>query len=144
VSRRWVLAFGLLSAACERAPRGAAPSELRVTLPDGWKVTPGKSAMAAGPADRTVLFLESTRRPFPSLEALAAAAEANGAENLEKESSELFVGLSYFIGPQPAFLGVSRVGARTVWCSTAAGASPDEVRQAREVCRNLPTKGDAP
>lgn len=144
MTRAGLAAVALLALACERPPPAAAPAELRLTLPDGWRVVPGKAGLTAGPPERTVLFLESTKRPFPAPDAFAAAVEAEGASGLEKESSELFLGLTYLVDARPAFLGVSRVGARTVWCSTAAGATAEDVGLARGVCRSLSLKGDAP
>jgi hypothetical protein len=139
------LCFGCEKPAAPNVPPPAPPSaQLRVPLPDGWRGTASTDGLSVGPEGRTVLQLERTSRPFPSLEALTGAIDAEGVELLQKESTESFVGVKYLINADgvkaEGFLGVRQAGAHTIWCSTTGGARGDEVEQAMTVCRDVANK----
>ncbi len=114
---------------------------LRVPLPDGWLATPHGALLEAGPAGRPAVTLESRDAPLPALGALLGALAAEGTQVLEKESSETFVGARYLAGADgaspEAFVGVKRVGARTVWCASTSAATPEQVQAGFGVCRGL-------
>lgn len=152
---RALLAALALLASCECARPATSPpvaspeppSRLRVPRPEGWAATPAAGGgLQVGPQGRVVLQLESSERALPTLEALAAAVGAEEVEVLQKESNESFVGVRYSMAVagvrQEAFLGVRRVGAVTIWCSTVGGARVEEVEQAMTVCRSVSWEGD--
>lgn len=133
--------------ACESSPSKSSPqaearSGLRVPLPEGWHATALGADLEVGPQGRAVLLLENTQKPMPRLETLVAAAEADGVHRLKKESADDFIGIRYSNrtsaeSAREAFLGVSRIGPRTIWCSTTAAAETEEVEKAMEVCRHV-------
>ncbi len=141
----------LLVAACDEsksAPIAEPRSSLRVPLPDGWKASAVTGGLQVGPQGRVVLQLESTTRPLPDAGAFISAVEREGAQVLQKESVETFVGVRYSMpltgaaeNRRDAFLGVRQTGPRTIWCSTTASAKPDEVEAAMTVCRSLSWEG---
>lgn len=114
-------------------------------LPDGWRAVPVTGGLQVGPSGRIVLQLESTTRPFPDAGAFVKALEAEGAEVLEKESVDTFLGVRYSVTSEgearDAFLGVRQTGPRTIWCSTTGSANKDEVEAAMTVCRSLSWEG---
>lgn len=117
-------------------------SNLKVTLPDGWKATPSPGGLKAGPGARVVLELESSTRPLPTEAALVAAVQAQGGVVQQKKDVGDFVGVLYLLGDTDAgapsgFLGARQAGKKTVWCATTAGASASEVAQAWEVCARV-------
>lgn len=117
-------------------------SNLKVTLPDGWKATPAPGGLQAGPGARVVLELESSSRPLPTGAALVASVQEQGGVVQQKEDVGDFVGVLYLLGGADAgapsgFLGARQAGKKTVWCATTAGASAAEVAQAWEVCARV-------
>lgn len=148
--KRRALGLVMLAMACESSRPGApvSPSSLHVPLPDGWRGTALSSGLQAGPEGRVVLQLESTTRPLPPLEAFLAAVTTEGVDVLEKESTDAFVGVRYSVSSEgapalkrEAFLGVRRLGPRTIWCSTTGSAKSEEVEAAMTVCRSLSWEG---
>lgn len=142
------LAALLLLAACESgkpAPPAEARSGLRVPLPEGWKATAAAGGLQVGPPGRALLLLESTARPLPTPEALAAAVEREGVRDVQKESGDSFVGARYLVAEEglrrEAFLGVRALGERTVWCSTTGSPRAEEVEAAMKVCKTLTWEG---
>lgn len=117
---------------------------LRVPLSDGWVATPVGDRLEAGPPGRVALLLESKTVPLPTADALAAAATADGAQRLIKESQSNFIMVRYSLasdaGALAAFLAVRQVGARTVWCASTAAARAADVEEAISVCRSLSTE----
>ena len=90
------------------------------------------------------LLLESKSAALPPVDTLAAAAGADGAQRLKKESDSNFVMVRYSLGSDggtlAAFLGVKRVGPRTVWCASTAAARADDVEEGVAICRGLSTE----
>lgn len=145
----WVTLGGLAALAlggCPSTPTPPPPvverSNLKVTLPDGWKASSSAGGLAVGPGARIVLELESSTRPLPTEDALAAAVTGQGGLIFQKEDVGDFVGVMYSLsggdgGAPDAFLGARRAGKKTVWCASTAGASSAEVAQAWEVCARV-------
>jgi hypothetical protein len=74
----WVV-LAVLVGACSES-KSSAPRGLRVPLPDGWAANAGASGvLKVGPKGRVVLTLERRTAALPSIEALKAAVEAEGA-----------------------------------------------------------------
>lgn len=144
----WVTLGGLAALALGGCPSAPTPppvverSNLKVTLPDGWKASSSAGGLAVGPGARIVLELESSSRPLPTEDALAAAVMGQGGYIFQKEDVGDFVGVMYSLsggdgGAPDAFLGARRAGKKTVWCASTAGASSAEVAQAWEVCARV-------
>jgi hypothetical protein len=141
------LAGSLALLACPSSPEHpAAPATepragLRVGLPDGWKATPSGGGLDVGPKGRVVLQLESLPQPLPSPDDLARRLEAQEVRITQKDMNDVFVGLRYSLvldgGGGEGFVGVKRVGARTVWCATTAQATSADVSEAMGVCRGV-------
>lgn len=127
-------------------PREVARSNLKVSLPDGWKATSSAGGLAVGPGARVVLELESSTRALPTEDALVAAVAEQGGSVVQKEHVGDFVGVLYLLSPADGgvpdgFLGARRAGKQTVWCASTAGASTAEVAQAWEVCARVSWDG---
>jgi len=134
--RRWV-AMLVLGVACAEKAAPEPRSGLRVPLPEGWKATAVAGGLHVGPNSHETLQLESTARDLPTVEALAAAVEREKAQLIKKESSPGFVGVRYRLADGEGFLGVRETGSKTIWCSTARGATAEEIDAAASVCREL-------
>jgi hypothetical protein len=137
---RWSLlaAVALLGCPAEPPPPAQTRFNLRVPLPEGWRAQGGAAgALLVGPAGVPVLQLESLARELPSLAQLTAPLAREKVDLISKESTDDFRAVRYHLGDGEAFLGVHRLGGRTVWCASLKGAGPEEVAQAWQVCRGL-------
>lgn len=123
------------------SPAPEAKEGLRVGLPEGWVATPAGTGLDVGPKGRVVLQLEPSARALPSLEALLQQLTVQGVRVTQKDETGGFVGVRYALsldgGGGEGFVGVKRVGARTVWCATTGGASGAEVAEAYALCREV-------
>jgi hypothetical protein len=136
-----LLTLLVLSGCEDKTATAEARTSLKVPLPDGWKATASSTGLEVGPATAVVLLLESTSKPFPDELSFAQALGAERVDIFKKESSSEFIGFEYFLstdgGHHVGFIGVRRVGARTIWCSTTAAARNDDVDAAMDVCHHL-------
>lgn len=143
-----VLASGACTLGGKPAPRSGR-SGLRVPLPEGWSAVPVGERLEAGLPGHPAVVLESREDALPSVDALAAAAQREGARSVEKESKSGFVAVRYLLAhdggaPAPGFLAVKASGERRVWCSSAPGARADDLVLALGVCRDVSWEAASP
>lgn len=114
---------------------------LRIQLPDGWKANPIGGDLQIGPPGKVVLQLENTTKPLPDETVFSSAIEAEGCKLLDKFSNNTYISYRYSFSHQgnsfEAFLGVHRLGERTIWCATTRGTTAEETTLAMKLCRNL-------
>ncbi len=148
------------SAPAEARPDGSAReasprSGVKVPLPDGWsaQVAPDDS-FQAGPPGRPVLRVDLRRgqgAQKPSADDLAdrVREEFKGYEVSldQEEETEAYSLLRVTMAPRladggigvqaPGFFGARRLGEDLFLCASLPGASPEDVLQATEACRNI-------
>lgn len=142
----WPIALFALGLGCESSKStfdasGELRHGLRIQLPDGWKANPVGGELEIGPHGKVVLQLENTTKPLPDEAAFASAIEAEGCKVLDKYSSNTYISYKYSFIHQgnisEGFLGVHRLGERTIWCATTRGSTSEETALAMRLCRSL-------
>lgn len=128
----------MLAALCACAEKPAAPTGLRVPLPDGWVATPKGAGLAVGPKGRVVATLEPRAGDVPKSLELSRAVTAEGAFDVTREDGDGYSAVRYALGSgREGFLAVKRTPAKTVWCASTAEARPADIDDGLALCRSI-------
>lgn len=131
------LVLAVMAGACTES-KPAAPRGLRVPLPEGWVAIAGApGVLTVGPKGRAVLTLERRTAPLPTVEALKAAVEAEGAVVLHAGGAVDSTTVR-FTKPAPGLLTVRTLeNGALLLCASTAQAEADELDAADTLCGSV-------
>ncbi len=133
----WVVLVVVAGACSEPKP---APRGLRIPLPDGWVASPGASgALRVGPKGRAVLTLEKRTAAVPSLDALKAAVETEGASVTHAEATPQRTQVRYAKpGTPEAVLAVRLLEPGVLLlCASTSDAEAEELEAGLALCSGV-------
>jgi hypothetical protein len=135
---RWGwLVLAVLAGACRETK--SSPRGLRVPLPDGWVANAGAGGvLLVGPKGRGVLTLERRTATLPTVDALKAAVEAEGAVVVRASGAIEATTLRYTRPTAAGLLSVRTLeNGVLLLCASTPSAGEEDLEAAETLCEGV-------